>query len=147
MFNILRPLGALLRIKQINTSDIFFVMNTKLTTALFVLFSVLLSTKELFGKAIDCENEHMNEFCWTTGTFIYSNPKEGNVCYIFFVCWIKISHLDWIIRGNGSHMCFTLWDTRVHKIWKILKSNEKVEISTRLFIDWSKSIYRTNSLC
>lgn len=82
MFNAIKPLGELLKLKQINTSDPFFVLNTKLTTAMLVLFSVLLSTKELFGKSIDCYTgtdsmrEVMNEYCWTNGTFIYANFKS-----------------------------------------------------------------------
>lgn len=84
MFNAIKPLGELLKLKQINTSDQFFVINTKLTTAMFVLFSVLLSTKELFGKSIDCYSENesnkeiMNDYCWTNGTFIYSELFDGN---------------------------------------------------------------------
>lgn len=83
MFNAIKPLGELLKLKQINTSDLFFVLNTKATTAMLVLFSVLLSTKELFGKSIDCYtglnammNEVMNEYCWANGTFIYAYIKS-----------------------------------------------------------------------
>lgn len=95
MFNAVKPLGELLKLKQINTSDAFFVLNTKLTTAMLVLFSVLLSTKELFGKSIDCYSESdsnkeiMNDYCWTNGTFIHAESIDGSS---FFFIFLKLSY-------------------------------------------------------
>lgn len=91
MFNVVKPLGELLKIKQINTSDPCFVLNTKLTTAMLILFSMLLSTKELFGKSIDCYSESesnkeiMDEYCWINGTFIHAEAEsfEGNILSTF----------------------------------------------------------------
>lgn len=83
MFAAIKPLAELLKLKDINTSDSFFVLNTKWTTAMLVLFSVLLSTKELFGKSIDCFSENdsnkeiMNDYCWTNGTYIHAESING----------------------------------------------------------------------
>lgn len=100
MFNAIKPLGELLKLEQINTSDHFFVINTKLTTAMLVLFSVLLSTKELFGKSIDCYSdsasvkEIMNDYCWTNGTFVVAESFDG----IFFIFIFSSTHFSFITR-------------------------------------------------
>lgn len=110
MFKILKSLGELLKLEEIETSDTFFVLNTKLTSTILVLFSVLLSTKELFYKSIDCyseselDKEAMNDYCWTNGTFIYAGSIDGT-------CELPFFHLFSIPRNNGIYFLRNSWHT------------------------------------
>lgn len=85
MFNVVQPLSKLLAVKHFTTSDACFVLNTKFTAAILILFSVLLSAIDLFRTSIDCFIDHnsgprksmMDNYCWSVGTYTCKDPRNG----------------------------------------------------------------------
>lgn len=92
MFNVVHPLSKLLAVKHFTTSDACFALNTKLTAAILILFSVLLSALDLFRTSIDCitdtKPEHrkvmMDNYCWSTGTYTCKNKGLGKPFLRYF---------------------------------------------------------------
>lgn len=86
MYGVVKGISGLLKLKQITTSDINFLINTKLTVFMLILFSVLLSFSDLFRASIDCytaedkKKSIIDNYCWSIGTFTcpssYSNSKR-----------------------------------------------------------------------
>lgn len=86
MFNVVQPLSKLLAVKHFTTSDLCFVLNTKLTATILVLFSVLLSALDLFRTSIDCfvdskdsgnRKSMMDNYCWSVGTYTCKDRGIG----------------------------------------------------------------------
>ncbi|XP_052896470.1 innexin inx2-like [Anopheles moucheti] len=82
MIEFAKPLQNILRIKQINTTDLVWRLHCRATVYLLLLASLLLSARQYFGNPIDCvigsgtvPASTMNEFCWIMGTYISSDPN------------------------------------------------------------------------
>uniref|UniRef100_A0A182WLS3 Innexin n=1 Tax=Anopheles minimus TaxID=112268 RepID=A0A182WLS3_9DIPT len=82
MLEFARPLQSILRIKQINSTDLVWRLHCRATVYLLLLASLLLSARQYFGNPIDCvigggtvPASTMNEFCWIMGTYISSDPN------------------------------------------------------------------------
>lgn len=83
MYKVVEPISKLLtRKKHFTSYDFCFLFNTKLTTALLLLFSVLLSALELLRTSIDCYPDSkdrkalMDNYCWSTGTYTCKNSNS-----------------------------------------------------------------------
>lgn len=84
MFKVVEPISKLFNVKHFTTSDTIFLVNTKLTTALLVLFSMLLTAMDLLRASIDCYTDSeskrkaiMDNYCWSIGTYICKDHNEG----------------------------------------------------------------------
>lgn len=84
MYSVVQPISKLLNVKHFVTSDIYFLINTKLTVVLLILFSVLLSALDLLRTSIDCYTDNndrrkamMDNYCWSMGTYICKNATRG----------------------------------------------------------------------
>lgn len=82
MYKAVEPIKKLISVKHFTTSDIYFLINTKLTPALLVLFSVLLSALDLLRTSIDCLSDDgkkaiMDNYCWSMGTYICKDHRIG----------------------------------------------------------------------
>uniref|UniRef100_A0A4Y0BFG4 Innexin n=1 Tax=Anopheles funestus TaxID=62324 RepID=A0A4Y0BFG4_ANOFN len=82
MLEFARPLQNILRIKQINSTDLVWRLHCRATVYLLLLACLLLSARQYFGNPIDCvigsgtvPASTMNEFCWIMGTYISSDPN------------------------------------------------------------------------
>lgn len=85
MFEILKPF---LKIDQIIVQNLMFILYTKFTIAILIVFSILLSTKEYFGKSINCISGggaetivdeqilFLDNYCWLTGTYSIKNFSD-----------------------------------------------------------------------
>lgn len=68
--------------EHFTTSDVVFVVNTKLTPNLWLLFSVLVTTMNVLRTPIDCyadlaKDDRKANFCWSVGTFTCTNQTTG----------------------------------------------------------------------
>lgn len=104
MYKVVEPIKKLISVKHFTTSDIYFLINTKLTPALLILFSVLLSALDLLRTAIDCYTDSndsgrksmMDNYCWSIGTYICRGDKSGK------------SKFSWITGiGHRMGVCVT----------------------------------------
>lgn len=83
MLNTIEPLARIFKIKRICESDFVFILNTKITVAILLLSSILISVKDWFGVSIDCFTDNaklktiLDNFCWTNGTFISATSISG----------------------------------------------------------------------
>lgn len=91
MLKIVEPITKLLNVKNFTTSDNIFFLNTKFTTALLVLFSVLLTAMDLLRASIDCYTDTeskrktiMDNYCWSMGTYICKDHAKGNNSFLSF---------------------------------------------------------------
>lgn len=81
MYNYINPIFKLLKPKKYITTSFVFRLQTKVTVFLLIMFSILLSAEQYFGKPIDCvlsnpsnaNKRFLDNFCWTSGTYIYAN--------------------------------------------------------------------------
>lgn len=65
----------------VRITDGFFLIQSKATITILLFCTVLISTKQFFGEAIQCigdenDKEYINTFCWTMGTYIMSNCQN-----------------------------------------------------------------------
>lgn len=85
MYKAIEPIKNLVKVKHFTTSDAYFVLNTKLTPILLLLFSVLLSTMDVLRTSIDCYTDTngngrkaiMDNFCWSVGTYTCKNQTTS----------------------------------------------------------------------
>lgn len=85
MYKVIEPIKSLVKVKHFTTSDIYFVINTKFTPILLLLFSVLLTAMDVLRTPIDCYMDHkendrkaiMDNYCWSTGTYICKNQNQS----------------------------------------------------------------------
>ncbi|XP_050074904.1 innexin inx2-like [Anopheles maculipalpis] len=82
MIEFARPLQNILRVKQVNSTDLIWRLHCRATVYLLLVASLLLSARQYFGNPIDCvigggavPGSTMNEFCWIMGTYISSDPN------------------------------------------------------------------------
>lgn len=92
MYKIVAPIGKLISVKHFTKSDTIFLLNTKITTAILVGFSVLLTAMELHRTSIDCFTDGtdkrkalMDNYCWSIGTFICKNHRNGKEFFLRFL--------------------------------------------------------------
>lgn len=97
MFGVVQPISKLLHVKHFKNSDVYFLINTKLTVVLLILFSVLLSTMDLFRASIDCYTDShearkkmMDNYCWSMGTYICKNITRGEFIRYYCCCLLEI---------------------------------------------------------
>ncbi|KAL1494949.1 hypothetical protein ABEB36_010450 [Hypothenemus hampei] len=64
----------LVKCEEVRTDNNIFKLHYKFTVILFIVFSILLSSKQYFGDPIHCDvasqKQLVDVFCWATGTFI-----------------------------------------------------------------------------
>lgn len=111
MYRIVQPILKLLKPKKFITTSFVFRLQTKVTVFLLIMFSLLLSAEQYFGTPIDCvlsssTNAHkrfVDNFCWTTGTYIY-----GNATGKWVIVWWKpcVHHIVYVESVKYLSRCF-----------------------------------------
>lgn len=122
MYKAIEPILNLVKVNHFTTSDFYFVLNTKFTSILLLLFSVLLTTMDVLRTSIDCYTDMtgngrkvmMDNFCWSTGTFICRNQtsrcfntSEENKLYQRYYQWIS---LVFILQAAIFYLPAHLWN-------------------------------------
>ncbi|XP_071516475.1 innexin inx2-like [Panulirus ornatus] len=73
MFDIFSIIRRLLKIDRIKIDNVIFSFHYKVTTVILVIFSLLVTNKQLFGDPIICmsyfRNSMINMYCWIQSTF------------------------------------------------------------------------------
>lgn len=121
MYKSIEPILNLVKINHFSTSDIFFDLNTKITSILLLHSSVLLTMMDVLRTSIDCYTDMsgnvrkliMDNFCWSTGTYICKNqtsgcfnPLEDNKMYQRYYQWISFV---FIIQAAILYMPAYFW--------------------------------------
>ncbi|XP_031626571.1 innexin inx5-like [Contarinia nasturtii] len=144
MYKLVEPLGKLFSVKHFTTSDTIFLINTKFTTALLILFSILLTALDLMRVPIDCytdgpeaRKKMMDNFCWSIGTYTCndSNYTANNIfgCRSFiddnklhqrYYQWIS---LVFIVQAVLSYIPAYIW--KVAECGLLRKLCENLDVS------------------
>ncbi|EDV96488.1 innexin inx4 [Drosophila grimshawi] len=75
MYTAVKPLSKYLQLKSVRIYDGIFTLHAKVTCALLLAFTFLLSAKQYFGDPLVCisdmkDMDFVNTHCWTMGMFI-----------------------------------------------------------------------------
>ncbi|XP_055380147.1 innexin inx5-like [Condylostylus longicornis] len=98
MFSSLISFTKYFKPKQVSTQDFIFILHSKVTFALLLAASALLSLNQFFGNPIECkssgdQDKSLHElYCWTHGTYIFNYEFEKKN-------YVKQNH----IVGYGIH--------------------------------------------
>ncbi|KAJ6632907.1 Innexin inx4 [Pseudolycoriella hygida] len=114
---ILKPFGSMLKVKTVNIYDQVFVIHTKLTVYILIIFSIFVSTEKYFAKPINCITGdatkllYVEAICWLQGAFINRNVTEnGNVSQIVeyqkYYQWVTIVL---VLQAFFSYVPAYLW--------------------------------------
>lgn len=121
MYKVFESILNLMTVKHFTVSDIYFELNTKFTSILLLIFSVLLSTRDVLRTSIDCYTDTnangrkaiMDNFCWSVGTYTCKNqtkmcfnPTEDNKLYQRYYQWVS---LVFILQAVILYMPAHLW--------------------------------------
>lgn len=97
-YNILHPIGQLLRIKEIDIYNSVFKLHCKITVVILIGFSLLVCATQYFGTPIDCITDSKHEstiekYCWIKGTYI---SKEFSGMFYSMIKSYKLSY-NWFL--------------------------------------------------
>lgn len=110
MFHLIQPFKNLAKLKRLQTCDIYFTLNTKITSFLTLFFSALLCAMNVLRVPIDCYTDVnynrkavMDNYCWLTGTFTCKDqkasihncfsPAEKDKIYHRYYQWVSLVFL------------------------------------------------------
>lgn len=150
MYGVVKGISGLLKLKQITTSDINFLINTKLTVFMLILFSVLLSFSDLFRASIDCytaedkKKSIIDNYCWSIGTFTcpssYSNSKRKKKIAIVSFFYIQTTTWALYILLFFLSRCFVVCILELHKLMGCSTEDESDRIYQKYY-QWTTLIF------
>ncbi|EDW18400.1 innexin inx4 [Drosophila mojavensis] len=81
MYTAVKPLSKYLQLKSVRIYDGIFTFHAKVTCALLLAFTVLLSAKQYFGDPLICisnmnDKDFVNSHCWTMGMYIMNYEDD-----------------------------------------------------------------------
>lgn len=86
MYHLIQSFLNFAKVNRMQTCDIYFTINTKITSVLVLFFSALLSTMNVLRVSIDCHTDVkynrkavMDNFCWSIGTFTCKDTKSDDM--------------------------------------------------------------------
>lgn len=84
MLDLMKLVKSFLELEKVQTDNNVFKLHYKVTVALLLIFSLLLTSKQYFGDPIDCDlssskvdKGFLNNFCWIFGTFTIEKNING----------------------------------------------------------------------
>jgi len=85
MLGIFRDLKSLLKYSAVNIDNTVFLLHYKWTTLILLSFAILISSKQYFGKPIECISDQkegpfisaIDAYCWIHSTFTLSDAIQG----------------------------------------------------------------------
>ncbi|XP_064544709.1 innexin inx5 [Drosophila montana] len=86
MYTAVKPLSKYLQLKSVRIYDGVFTLHAKVTCALLLAFTVLLSAKQYFGDPLICisnmqSKDFVNSHCWTMGMYIMNYDDDALAAY------------------------------------------------------------------
>jgi len=77
MYAAVKPLSKYLQFKSVHIYDAIFTLHSKVTVALLLACTFLLSSKQYFGDPIQCfgdkDMDYVHAFCWIYGAYVSDN--------------------------------------------------------------------------
>lgn len=80
----MKVVKSFLKLEKVQTDNNVFKLHYKVTVALLLAFSLLLTSKQYFGDPIECDlaqsnvdKSFLNNFCWIFGTFTFEETMSG----------------------------------------------------------------------
>lgn len=84
MLDLMKVIKSFLQLEKVQTDNNVFKLHYKVTVALLLAFSLLLTGKQYFGDPVECDvasgtidKNFVNNFCWTFGTFTFEDTIMG----------------------------------------------------------------------
>jgi len=79
MYTAVKPLSKYLQFKSVHIYDAIFTLHSKVTVALLLACTFLLSSKQYFGDPIQClgnkDMDFVHAFCWIYGAYVHGNTS------------------------------------------------------------------------
>ncbi|XP_037731466.1 innexin inx4-like [Drosophila subpulchrella] len=79
MYAAVKPLSKYLQFKSVHIYDAIFTLHSKVTVALLLACTFLLSSKQYFGDPIQClgnkDKDFVHAFCWIYGAYVHGNTS------------------------------------------------------------------------
>lgn len=86
MLDLMKVVQSFLKLEKVQTDNNVFKLHYKVTVALLLAFSLLLTSKQYFGDPIECDiggghvdKSFLNNFCWIFGTFTFEETISGKI--------------------------------------------------------------------
>lgn len=139
MMDFLKSFKSLIKLEQVHTDNNICKLHYKFTVIILIVFSILLTSKQLFGDPINCDIEYSSKeviqtYCWIYGTYIVKDTLEGIIFHVnhFFFTFIKHNFfIEEILTGLGPYA-----DPRQGGPIQHLVSNERNGIITQKYYQW-----------
>ena len=139
-----------------NIDSSFFKLHYKLTATILFLCAILVTSYELFGKAIECFSDSMAQskwgiltnYCWIMSTF--SIPSSGNIVRHAYYQWVPFVLF---LQGVMFYLPHYFWkmyeDERMKKITdglqgRILNIDERKD-SCKTLVEHIKETFHQNN--
>lgn len=82
----MKVIKSFLKLEKVQTDNNVFKLHYKVTVALLLAFSLLLTSKQYFGDPIECDvgsstidKSFVNNYCWIFGTFTFEDTLSGKI--------------------------------------------------------------------
>lgn len=93
----MKVIKSFLKLEKVHTDNNVFKLHYKVTVALLLAFSLLLTSKQYFGNPIECDisssnldKGFVNNYCWIFGTFTVEETVSGKKFFFSLKKTIKV---------------------------------------------------------